>query len=122
MVQSLDGKKAIMLVLFDGGRIAGTCEIRKGVLQNAASNAHFGLAIAKQYRGKGYGELLLRKGIEIAKRKFNPHRMWIEHVEGNAPAARLYKKLGFYEIARQNEYINHFGKWRDHVLMQYKGK
>jgi RimJ/RimL family protein N-acetyltransferase len=83
---------------------------------------HFGLIIAKPHRGKGFGELLLRKCIGIAKKRMKPHRMWIEHVGGNNVAAKLYRKVGFVQVACLREYVCHFGKWHDRIQMEYKGK
>jgi RimJ/RimL family protein N-acetyltransferase len=110
------------VLLLDGKRIAGMCDINRDPLQGREHNVSFGLSVASEYRRKGIGEMLLRKAIEVAKEQFRPHRMWIEYVDGNKTAARLYKKVGFREFARQDEYVCHYGAWHDCVLMQYKGK
>ncbi len=118
--KDIDSGNIIQFVLFVDGKLAGNCEARRGKLKEKY-NVHFGIAILKLHRGKGYGERMLKKCMEEAMERFKPHKMWIEHLDGNEPASALYKKLGFVEIARLNEYTNHFGEWRDKVLMEWRG-
>lgn len=117
--KEIDRKNQLKVLLFVDGEFAGSCDVRKGQLEKERHNVHFGLSIGKKHRGNGYGEMLLRKGIAAAKKYFKPHKMWIEHTEGNGAAANLYKKAGFVEIARLKEYVYHFGEWRDKILMEY---
>ena len=112
----------VRVLLVAGGKLAGVCDALRKSPEGESGNVHFGLAVSKKFRGRGFGELLLRKCIALARKKLKPHRMWIEYVEGNEPAERLYRKVGFVECCRLDEYVNHYGKWRDHVLMAYKGK
>ena len=116
----LDKNQQFFVLLFINSKLAGNCDIRRKEPQAQSSNVHFGLAVSKPYRGMGWGEKLLRIAIAEAKKRFKPHRMWIEYCEGNAPARRLYQKVGFVEFARLDEYVDYFGQWRDSVLMQYK--
>ena len=119
---ALDNGSVVKLYLFIDGEIAGNCDIRKAVVQGEEGNVSFGLAVSKKFRGFGFGELLLMKGIAVAKKKFKPHRIWVDFVDGNPVAPRLYKKAGFVEVARLNEYYRHYGKWHDKVTMEYVGK
>ncbi|MEW5996209.1 MAG: GNAT family protein [Candidatus Micrarchaeota archaeon] len=111
--------KLIKIILAVDGKLAGVCDVQKG-RHKQGHNATFGLMVVKKHRGKGYGEMLLRKGIEVARKRFRPHKMWIEHIGGNEPARKLYEKAGFREVARLKEYVNHFGSWRDRIIMEYK--
>lgn len=47
------------------------------------------IAIDNSERGKGFGKLLMQKGIEISKGNI------ALHVEPHNPAKKLYEKLGF---------------------------
>ncbi len=118
--KGLDEGEHLFILLFIDGVLAGNCDARKKEGQSMSSNVHFGLAVSKPFRGKGWGKKLLRRGIAEAKKHFKPHRMWLEHDEGNLPARHLYEEVGFVEVARLDEYSNHFGHWQDLVLMQYK--
>ena len=112
----------VRVLLVAGSRLVGVCDASRKSAECESGNVHFGLAVSKKYRGRGFGELLLRKTMALARKKLKPHRMWIEYVDGNGPAAKLYRKLGFVECGRRNEYVNHYGKWHDDVLMQYRKK
>ena len=119
--RKIDAKEQVKLILSFEGKIAGVCDaMRKGGKER--HNIHFGLAIVKAHRGKEFGELLLRKGIKVAKEEMKPHKMWIEHVSGNNVAAKLYRKVGFVPVSRLREYVCHFGKWHDRIQMEYRGK
>ena len=120
--EEIDKGEQIGVLLFINGKLAGNCDARRGVLSNQKHNATFGLAVSRQWRGYGFGETLLRKGIEVAKKKFKPHRMWIEHDSENRIAARLYRKVGFAQVARLKHYATHFGKYTDNCIMEYRGK
>ena len=118
----LDHGRLLFVLLFDTGRLAGNCACHLSETEGEIHNANFGLIISKPFRGIGWGEKLLRIAIAEAKKRFKPHRMWIEHIGGNEAANRLYRKVGFVEVGRLSEYHNHYGRWCDKVLMQYKPK
>ncbi|MCX6770040.1 MAG: GNAT family protein [Candidatus Micrarchaeota archaeon] len=120
--RALDSGKLLNIFLFADGKVSGKCDIRKAAAQGDEGNVSFGLAVSKKFRGFGFGELLLRKSIALAKKKFKPHKMWIDHADGNKVAARLYRKVGFVQVARLKEYHLHYGKWRDKIMMEYRGK
>ncbi len=119
--EALDAGNVLKVVLFVGGKLSGSCEARRGMLK-ARHNVSFGLSVSEEFRGRGYGERLLKRAIEEAEKRMNPHKMWIEYMEGNEAARRLYEKAGFVEAARLTEYVDHFGEWRDHVTMEYRKK
>jgi len=120
--RALDLGNAVKVFLFVDGKVAGNCDVRKSSVQGEEGNVSFGLAVSREFRGFGFGELLLRKGIAVARKKFKPHRMWIDHVGGNKIAAQLYRKVGFVEVARLKEYHLHYGKRHDKVMMEYVGR
>jgi len=116
----IDEGNRLMIILFHNKKIAGICEASRGKYKERY-NVSFALSIAKEHRGKGYGGLLLRKAIQLAKKKFRPHKLWIEYMEGNNIAKNLYEKIGFVEVCRLSERLYHFGRWKDLVIMEYKG-
>jgi RimJ/RimL family protein N-acetyltransferase len=118
----IDKGEQLGILLFVDGKLAGNCDVRKGALANQKHNVAFGLAVSRRWRGMGFGRMLLLRGIAEAKRRFKPHRMWIEHDSENKAAARLYKKVGFAQVARLKHYTSHFGKYTDNCIMEYKGK
>ncbi|MFH1306710.1 MAG: GNAT family N-acetyltransferase [Candidatus Micrarchaeota archaeon] len=120
--KDIDKKDKIFVILFIDKKIAGTCTVWRDNLQVRRHNITFAISVAKKYRGKGYGKMLLKKTMQIAKKKLKPKKMWIEHIEGNKIARKLYQELGFVQVARFNDYVNHFGRYKDQIIMEYKGK
>ena len=118
--RALDSGCEVRIFLFVDDKVVGNCSVRQATLQSDNGNVSFGIAVSKEFRGFGFGELLLRKGLEVAKKKFKPHKMWIDHVGGNNVAARLYRKVGFVKVARLKEYHLHHGEWHDKVMMEHR--
>ena len=115
----LDKKLLAKAFLFVDGRIAGVSEIRKSAIPSESHNATLSIAISRKWRGFGFGELLLRRAIAEAKRRFAPKKMWLDTYGGNKIATRLYQKVGFVEIARLKDFHAHYGKYEDKVMMEY---
>ena len=63
------------------------------------------LNVHPKFRGRGFGELLLKHLLEYAsKNKFKKIRL--DSIMKHKPALHLYKKYGFYEIFRYNDNPN----------------
>ncbi len=60
------------------------------------------IALLPEYRNKGIGTVLLQGLLEEACRMNKPVRI---HVEQANPALRLYRRLGFSEIADRGIYV-----------------
>ena len=120
--RELDKKLAINVLLFVDGKLAGNCLARRSEMYSERHNVHFGLSISKPYRGMGWGEKLLRTTIREARLRFKSRQLWIEPMDGNVPARRLYKKVGFVQIGRLSDYEYYYGRYKDKILMQYKPK
>ncbi len=72
------------------------------------------IAIHENYRGKGYGKLLLQFLIECGK-VFKSEKIFLEVKEDNLIAQKLYKKHGFKEIyIRKNYYSDN----KDAIVME----
>ncbi len=64
------------------------------------------IALHPEFRGKGIGEYVLRKIIELIK-KAGAKFISLEVRPSNIPARKLYQKLGFrLKAIRKNYYIN----------------
>ncbi|MBI5222854.1 GNAT family N-acetyltransferase [Candidatus Micrarchaeota archaeon] len=108
--------KEILLCVWDGERHAGNCSAKKEMWKND-QNVEIGLALRKEYRGKGLGEKLLREIIELARKKFKPKNIYLRVFDENKIAQNLYHKIGFREIARFPNWVLHDGKYQDAVYM-----
>ena len=116
----LDKKQLAKVYLFVEGKIAGSADIRKSALPSEAHNVSFGLTISRKWRRLGFGTLLMLRAIAEAKKRFSPKNMWLDRYGKNKIAARLYKKIGFREVARLKQYHSHYGKYEDKVFMEYR--
>jgi RimJ/RimL family protein N-acetyltransferase len=118
--REIDSGYCIFVVLLDGNILKGNCEARRGRWKER-NNVHFGIGISRDARGGGYGRKLLTIAMAEAQKAWSPRKLWIECVEGNEIAYKLYVSMGFHEIGKLPEYINHFGEWKAKILMEYRG-
>jgi [ribosomal protein S18]-alanine N-acetyltransferase len=101
------------LVLEQDGDIFGY-----GVMTIGAQEAHLlTLSIAAGAQGKGWGESLLRHFIHIAREQ-RALTMFLDVRESNRIAARLYKRIGFTQIAKRKDYYPAMGGREDSLVME----
>ena len=99
------------------GKLAGNSDATKGKYKEK-DNVSLGIALAKEYRGLGLGERLLKLNIKYAKKMFRPRNIYLTVFSTNKRAHAVYKKVGFREIARLPKWINHYGKYVDLLIMK----
>jgi ribosomal-protein-alanine N-acetyltransferase len=61
------------------------------------------VAVAKEWRGRGVGERLVREVVTRLGRR-GVHEIFLEVRVSNRTARRLYERLGFVEIGRRRNY------------------
>jgi ribosomal-protein-alanine N-acetyltransferase len=89
-----------------------------GVMTIGAEEAHLlTLSITAGSQRKGWGERLLREFIRIAKERL-ARTMFLDVRESNRPAARLYERLGFRQIAKRRGYYPAMGGREDSLVME----
>lgn len=92
-------KFALYIVIEDDKEVFGYCGVWVIIDEAHITN----IALLPHYRGKKYGEALLRKVMELAK--FNGAKtMTLEVRVSNHIAQSLYRKLGFQEGAIRKNY------------------
>ena len=87
-----DDLDASRVVLVDG-EPAGICKLAIRADQGWIA----GVGVAAPHRGSGLGEALMREVIEVARTR-GLRELWLEVLTPNAPAIRLYEKLGFETV------------------------
>ena len=97
-------------------RLIGTCIAKPGFGRNQG-NINLGIGIAKQWRGKGIGHLLLGELICRAERKWHPKNIYLQVVSVNRRAVHLYESLGFHIIARLPQWFEYDKKYYDEYLL-----
>jgi RimJ/RimL family protein N-acetyltransferase len=110
-------RTGFLLIAKINRKIVGSSGAGKGP-HRAKGNVELGIAISKEGRGIGLGEVLLRTNIRITKKFLTPKNIYLTAFELNKPALSLYKKLGFKEIAKLPEWLEHGGKYCDQIVMK----
>lgn len=77
----------------------------------------FSIIVAKEYRKRGIGSLLLNNLIHLAKEQFRLEVLYLEVYEGN-PALTLYQKFGFKEVGYQQYFIKEDGQYLGKTIME----
>jgi RimJ/RimL family protein N-acetyltransferase len=79
--------------------------------------AALGIALGREYVGRGYGSDAMRVIVDYAFREMGLHRLELGVAPFNAAGIRAYEKAGFVEEGRRRESVLHDGRWYDEVLM-----
>jgi len=79
--------------------------------------ATLGIALGREYIGRGYGSDAMRVIVDYAFRELGLHRLQLSVAPFNQAGIRAYEKAGFVEEGRHRESVMHDGRWYDDVLM-----
>jgi len=109
------GQQIYLTALVDG-RLIGTCFAKPGFGRNQG-NVNLGIALVKQWRGKGLGFLLLSELMERAEKKWHPKNFYLHAVSANTQARRLYESLGFRVIAQLPGWFEYQTRYLDEYLL-----
>jgi len=88
-------KGHIHLVAAEGPKIAGWCDITRGI-NGEVHVGHLGMGVLNEFRGQGIGRRLMETAIAQA-RVLRLEKIELQVFTANIPAMALYKKLGFVE-------------------------
>jgi RimJ/RimL family protein N-acetyltransferase len=114
--RDVDPRSALWLVAELEGRIVGGANLQRGRWAKNAHTADLGIAIRREFRGRGIGEVLLRAGLEWA-REVGIRKVKLGVFATNDRAIALYRKLGFEVEARLKGEVVLDGQPVDEVLM-----
>ncbi len=101
------------------GKLVGSCSAMRGIGKESG-NAELGIAIAKGWRGKGLGKVMLKEMIGLAKRRWKARNIHLSVFEKNKRARKLYASVGFREIARLPGWIDHHGERMGKLILVLK--
>ena len=79
--------------------------------------ATIGIALGREYIGRGYGTDAMRVIVGYGFREMGLHRIQLGVAPFNPAGIRAYEKAGFVEEGRLRESVLHDGRWYDEVLM-----
>lgn len=101
IASELENKLSLWVVAMDGDRLAGYVGSQSVMGWADMMN----LAVAPDYRQKGIGEQLVKELIRRLKMQ-QVTCLTLEVRASNAPAIRLYDKLGFVEVGSRPGYYH----------------
>jgi RimJ/RimL family protein N-acetyltransferase len=110
-------RKGVMLLVDVDGRIKGNCTVNR-LPWKMAHTAEVGIALSLDMRGKGIGEALITKTIELARKRMRGLEMLhLKTFDYNERAQALYKRIGFVEVGRVPKANKEGEEYHDDVLM-----
>jgi ribosomal protein S18 acetylase RimI-like enzyme len=109
-------EQQIYLKVLIDGRLIGDCFAKPGFGRNHG-NVNLGIAIAKKWRRKGIGHLLLDELIIRSEEKWHPKNIYLHVVSANTHACKLYESLGFRKIAQLPQWFEYNKKYLDEYLL-----
>jgi ribosomal protein S18 acetylase RimI-like enzyme len=112
-------KEGYTLVVRVDGHLAATSGCTRGQFKENG-NVCLGVAVAKEFRGLGLGEALLKINVRTSKRFFGmkPKNIWLSVFATNRAAYGLYRKLKFKEFSVFPKWLHHNGQYVDHIYMR----
>ena len=97
----LDHPGKILLLAEAAGVIIGNVSFEAGPHRRIAHRGNFGIAVVKEWRGRGVGTALLQSLLEWAESSPVIDMVCLDTFATNDAAIRLYEKLGFIEDGRR---------------------
>jgi RimJ/RimL family protein N-acetyltransferase len=76
-----------------------------------------GIALGREYIGRGYGTDAMRVIVGYGFREMGLHRIQLGVALFNLAGIRAYQEAGFVKEGRYRESVLHDGRWYDSVLM-----
>lgn len=115
-LEKIEKKESAQLLLFTGKKLAGISSIDL----NNRIQAHvgvFGITILKEFRGIGFGKLLMKLVLNEAKKLPKLKIVTLQVFAENGKAVKMYEDFGFKEYGRLPEGNLYKGKLVDDILM-----
>ena len=117
LLRDMKAGKKIALVFESGGRIVAVIETWKGSHEKNRHVCELALALSKDFRGAGLGNMIMKMLIDASRKKLKCRVARLSVFSPNKRAIRLYMKHGFRETGRIPKGIRHFGKYCDEIIM-----
>ena len=108
-------RRTFAVVEQETGRVAGWCSVRWG--RPFHTSADIGLALGREFRGKGAGAEVVRLLTELAFGQYNMHKVELFTRADNAAMIKSAEKNGFKVEGRIRETLYFNGRFHDGVQM-----
>jgi len=109
--------KAIKLAAVDGDRIVSVASIELMKYKKSHVGG-FGIAVSKDYRGKGLGKFMMKTIIDYAVEKLKGLKLIeLDVFADNKWARHLYEKMGFKKTGIKPKAVKQGNKYIDEIMM-----
>jgi len=116
-ISDIKHRKGVMLSVEMDGKIVGNCTISR-MIWKQSHRAGMGIAVSKEMRGKGIGEELMKRTIDLARKRLRGLEMIeLSVLAYNKRASGLYKKLGFVRVGRMPDSVKEGREYFDEFMM-----
>jgi ribosomal protein S18 acetylase RimI-like enzyme len=115
-IQAQRRGEQIYLKALVNGRLIGNCVAKPDFGRNRG-NVNLGIALEKQWRGKGIGRILLEELISRSEQKWHPKNIYLHVISANTTARALYESLGFRIIAKLPEWFEYKTTYLDEYFL-----
>jgi RimJ/RimL family protein N-acetyltransferase len=105
----------VEFVIEVGGDVIGGCQLH--FIDRFHRRCDLGIALGRDYWGKGYGQDALRVLVDYAFTHLDMRRVGLRVLAHDERAIGAYKKVGFVEEGRLRAYSLFEGQPRDDLLM-----
>jgi RimJ/RimL family protein N-acetyltransferase len=117
MQEYANSDNSIFLVAEAGDEIIATSSCRGGKRKALRHVAHFGISVARAWRGRGVGNAMMQEIVRWARENPVIHRVELEVYARNLPAIHLYEKYGFQVEGRRRHAVYQDGQYLDDLVM-----
>lgn len=107
----------LLLVPEACNEILGWCRIFPYSFPKSRHVADLGIGIAKEFRNKGIGRILLQRGLEWAGER-GYEKITLDTFSSNTPAIRLFQKTDFKITGVRYRQAKINGEFVDQILME----
>lgn len=97
----VDHPGKILLLAEAAGTIIGNASFEAGPRRRISHRGNLGIAVVKEWRGRGVGTALLQLLLDWARASPDIEKVGLDVFATNESAIRLYRKLGFVEEGRR---------------------
>jgi L-amino acid N-acyltransferase YncA len=112
------GPRHPVIVAEDGGRVVAWGSLNTFNPRDAYRHvADFSIYVARSHRGKGVGQRVLTRLVELARER-DYHKMVLSAFPFNAAGMALYERLGFRTVGIYKEQGLLDGRWVDTIVME----
>jgi RimJ/RimL family protein N-acetyltransferase len=122
-IRSFAGPNDLLLLAIHEDQIIGNIDVAAGQFSRISHTALVAMALLKNWRNLGLGNLLLETAIDWAKQNEKLERLWLKVNSANHAALKLYQKNGFTEEGRQKGFFKiSENNYADNILMMLSVK